>query len=48
MGQQPCYYIIKSNVAGCMIAMMMCIAPIEIAGRKFDEICFASLLIQKG
>ncbi len=25
-----------------------CIAPIEIAGRKYDEMCFASLLIQKG
>ena len=27
---------------------LYCIAPIEIAGRKFNEICFASLLIQKG
>jgi hypothetical protein len=27
---------------------LFCIAPIEIAEKKFDEICFAGLLIQKG
>jgi hypothetical protein len=27
---------------------LYCIAPIIVDGRKFEEICFASLLIQKG
>src|ERR1700690_607524 len=27
---------------------LYCVAPIEIAGKKIDEICFAALLIQKG